>query len=104
MGLGETPKLEVRVRLHHDDSGKVELLGFADLTICGAFVIKGVRILKSKGQEGPASFFVGFPSRKAAGAEGDRYLEVAHPVTAEARAAVKDAVLKAYAEETRKSV
>ena len=102
MGEPSVPKLDVRVRVHHDDSGKAELLGFADLVIAGSFVVKGLKILKTKGDaKEPGSVFVGYPSRKGTGESEGRYFEVAHPVTAAMRTAVTEAVLKAYPEARR---
>ena len=99
----ELPKLEAKVRLYHDAEGDRELLGFADLVIAGAFVIKSIRIMMGKPrEERPGGPFISFPSRKGSGSAHDKYFEVAHPITAEARAAVKEVVLKAYEEEARK--
>ncbi|MES2155404.1 MAG: septation protein SpoVG family protein [bacterium] len=93
------PALEARVRLHHDDAAPddtgIRLLAFAELTVAGAFVIKSIRILQGD-EDGP---FIVFPAEKA----GDRFYDVAHPTTAEARAAAVDAILGAYAYETAKA-
>lgn len=98
------PKLDVRIRLYRAESGETQLLGFADLLIADAFVIKGIRIMLSKPKEDkPGGPFISFPSRKGTGASEDKYFEVAHPVTAEARAAVKELVLNAYEAEARKA-
>lgn len=91
------PQLKVRVRLHHDASGKMELLGFADLVIGEAFVINGIRILRSPAREGKLeSTFLSFPSRKERESATDKYVEIAHPITASARRAASEAVLAAY--------
>ncbi|MBI3552634.1 MAG: septation protein SpoVG family protein [Elusimicrobia bacterium] len=93
------PSLEARVKLYRAESGQSQLMGFADLVIGGAFVIKGLRILMSKpSAEKPGGLFIGFPSRRGTGEQQDKYFEVAHPITAEARIAVRDLVLQAYQE------
>lgn len=97
------PRLEARVRLYHDEKGETQLLGFADLAIAGAFVIKGIRIMMARPKEDrPGGPFISFPAKKGSGAASDKYFEIAHPITSEARAAVRDLVLKAYEEEVLK--
>ena len=91
------PALSVRIRPFEDASGRsTKLLAFVELTIAGAFVIKGIRIMKrdEPGEEGP---FVVFPAEKGKGAAQDRWFDVAHPVTAEARAATVEAILAQFA-------
>jgi DNA-binding cell septation regulator SpoVG len=72
-------------------------MGFADLVIGGAFVIRGLRILRKSDGEGP---FVAFPSRRGTGEQQDKYFEVAHPITSEARAAVAEIVLEGFKKAT----
>ena len=100
------PKLDARVRLYAGpSSGKAELLGFADLVIADSFLIRGVRILRSRegedgggpGREAPGAPFLGFPSRKAVVKGEERWVDVAHPLTPEAREAAALVVLEAYA-------
>ena len=98
------PRLETRIKLYHDVNDRRELLGFADLTVGGAFVIRGIAIMMGKPKEDrPAAPFLSFPSRKGTGASADKYFEIAHPITADARRAAREAVLAAYAEELRKA-
>jgi stage V sporulation protein G len=95
----EMPKLEARVRLYKSEAGQSQLVAFADLVVGGAFVIRGLRILMSKPTPERASgLFVAFPSRRGTGEQQDKYFEVAHPITAEARVAVRDLVLQEYHE------
>jgi stage V sporulation protein G len=90
------PKLDVRVRPFEDVSGRpTKLLAFAELVIADAFVIKGIRVLK-RDEEGNDEPFVVFPAEKGKGAAQDRWFDVAHPVTAEARAASIALVLERY--------
>lgn len=92
------PKLETTVKLYRDAAGASDLLGFAEIVIAGAFVIKGVRILMGKPKDDkPAGPFLSFPAKKGNGAAADKWFEVAHPITAEARKAVQECVLRAYA-------
>ncbi len=93
------PSLDARVKLYRTESGQSNLLGFADLVVGGAFVIRGLRVLMSKPTaERPAGVFVAFPSRRGTGEQQDKYFEVAHPITAEARSAVRELVLAKYEE------
>ena len=90
------PKLDVRVRPFVDSSGRpTKLLAFAELTIADAFVIKGIRVLKRE-EPGDDEPFVVFPAEKGKGAAQDRWFDVAHPVTAEARSAATALVLERF--------
>ena len=90
------PKLDARVRPFEDASGRpTKLLAFAELTIADAFVIKGIRVLKRE-EAGDDEPFVVFPAEKGKGAAQDRWFDVAHPVTAQARAAASALVLERY--------
>jgi DNA-binding cell septation regulator SpoVG len=98
----QLPQIRAQVKLYHDSNGKSEILGFADLTIASAFVIRGVRIIMAKGKVGQAPVpFLSFPARKGSGASAERYFEVAFPASAEARRAATEVVLKAYAAATQ---
>ena len=91
------PKLDVRVRPFEDASGRpTKLLAFAELVIADSFVIKGIRVLKRAEENGGDDAFVVFPAEKGKGAAQDRWFDVAHPVTAEARAASIALVLERY--------
>ncbi|HAZ08308.1 MAG TPA: hypothetical protein DCZ01_07275 [Elusimicrobia bacterium] len=90
------PKLEGRVRMFEDVSGRAtKLLAFAELVIAGAFVIKGIRVLK-KEEAGNDEPFIVFPAEKGKGAAADRWFDLAHPVTAEAHSAASDVILTRY--------
>lgn len=77
------------VRPHHDAGGARELLAFADLSVAGLLIVKGLRVLRKKdGQP-----YVSFPMRKSsAGA----FFEVVSPATPKAREEIKTAVLRAF--------
>ena len=90
------PKMDARVRPFDDVSGRpTKLLAFAELVIADAFVIKGIRVLKRE-EAGNDEPFVVFPAEKGKGAAQDRWFDVAHPVTAEARSAAIALVLERY--------
>ena len=90
------PKLEARVRPFQDSSDRpTKLLAFAELLIADSFVIKGIRVLK-RDEPGDDEPFVVFPAEKGKGAAEDRWFDVAHPVTAQARAAATALVLERW--------
>jgi stage V sporulation protein G len=93
-----TPDLKATVRLHHLVQGKRELLGFAELIIAGSFVIKDIAIVRATQEEhGSAQPFVSFPAKKGKGELAERYFNVAHPITADARKTAQNVVLEAFA-------
>lgn len=86
------PPIYAVVRLHHDAPGTTpRLLGFAELTIAGAFAIKNIRL--TAGPRGEV--IVSFPAEKN---RMNRFYDIAHPVTVEARTAAVEAILAAYRE------
>lgn len=93
------PSLEARVRPHSQVTGGRELLGFADLIIAGAFVIKDVSILRTKGKDEKefGEPFVAFPSKKGNGNAEGKYFDIAHPITADAYKAAVETIMAAYA-------
>lgn len=93
MGL---PKLDARVRLYEDASGRAtKLLAFAELVIGDAFVIKGIRVLKREDPPDDEPFVV-YPAEKGKGAAADRWYDIAHPLSAEARNAASALVLERW--------
>lgn len=99
--------LEPRVRVLREPlaRGGAHLLGFAELVIGKAFVIRDIRILKVA-KEGAESVFVAFPSRKRAGSsEGqDRaYYDVAFPITSDSYKQATGLILKAFAQAAAKA-
>ena len=91
-------RLDACLRLHRSVSGRRELLGFAELVIGGAFVIKNISIVRAKTENGAGDPFISFPSRRGTGEAADKYFNVAHPITAEARRMASDLIIKAYKE------
>ena len=93
--MNDLPKLDARVRPYQDPSDRpTKLMAFAELTIADAFVIKGIRVLKKA--EGESEPFVVFPAEKGKGATSDRWFDLAHPVTAEARTAAIELIMAKY--------
>ena len=89
------PKLDARVRPYQDPSDRpTKLMAFAELMIADAFVIKGIRVLQKA--EGEADPFVVFPAEKGKGATADRWFDLAHPITVEARNAAIGLILAKY--------
>lgn len=90
------PKLEARIHLHNDDGLRpTRLLAFAELTVGDSFLISGIRILQQRGPQGGDPFIV-FPAEKARYGDMDRWHDICHPITAEARAAALKTILDAY--------
>lgn len=63
----------------------------ANITIADAFTVRGVGIMS-----GSKGLFVSMPQRVSGKDNDKKYIDVAHPVTAEMRAAINEAVLSAY--------
>lgn len=62
--------------------------GICSVTMNDAFCVKGVKVI-----EGSKGLFMALPSYKS----GEEYKDVCHPVTAEGRKSMSEAVLNAYA-------
>ncbi|MDE1975772.1 MAG: septation protein SpoVG family protein [Elusimicrobia bacterium] len=99
------PDIKAAVRIFESEAGAATLLGFADLTVGGAFAIRGIRILKSKsGEDGePGHIFLSFPAKPGKGEKQNQWYEIACPVTSEARKAAQEAIVAAYEEVKRSS-
>ena len=74
-------------RLYRFD-GDGKLKGFADVSVGGAFIVKGFRIVQGKN-----GIFIGMPQQQ--GKDG-RWYNVAYPVTKEMRQQISEIVLEAY--------
>ena len=77
---------EVRIR---PVKGAGRMRAFASVVFGGQFVVHELKVVE--GAEG--RMFVAFPSKRAASGE---YFDIAHPITAEARDRIQQAVLAAY--------
>ena len=78
---------DVRVRLVHKEG---ILRAIASVTIDGCFVVHDIKIFERDGEN-----FIGMPSRKTS--EGE-YKDIAHPINAETRAQLQEAILGRYKE------
>ena len=84
------PAVNARIdRLVDYDGGKTRAIASAN--IGGAFAIHGIKIMDSD-----KGLFVSMPQSKYEKDGKTHYSEIFHPVTAEARAELNNAVLKAY--------
>jgi len=79
---------DVRLRKVDDQN---RLKAIASITIDNAFAIHELRVI-----EGSKGLFVAMPSRKT---KTNVFRDIAHPINAEAREMVEQAVLAKYAEE-----
>lgn len=96
MNEATLPTLEARVRPHRDASCRpTQLLAFAELTIGGAFVIKGIRVMRYRNEPDEDPFLV-FPAERGRGESSDRWYDLAHPCTVEARQAATKLILETY--------
>ena len=100
----DVPGLDTKVRVLREPMafGSAQLLGFAELVIGGAFVIRDIRILKVA-KEGTESVFVSFPSRRWNGGEEKKFYDVAFPITAESYKQATGVILKAFEEAAPKA-
>lgn len=65
---------------------------YASVNVAGAVAIHGLRVMDSE-----KGLFVAMPSRSYEDRNGEtKYADIAHPISAEARTAINDSVLKAY--------
>lgn len=79
---------DVRVRkLNRNDGRK---LAVASVTLDNEFVVHDINVI-----DGDRGLFISMPSRRMPNGE---YRDIAHPITAEARQKIQDAVLNAYEE------
>ena len=80
---------DVRVRKlnRREDSRK---LAVASITLDGEFVVHDINVI-----DGDRGLFISMPSRRMPNGE---YKDIAHPITAETRQKIQDAVLNAYEE------
>ena len=73
---------EVRITLRNEE----KLKAFANITFDGAFVVRGLKIIKGAG-----GFFISMPSRKR---PDGSHQDIAHPINSEMRKDIEDKVLE----------
>lgn len=78
---------DVRIRAM-DNVGKMKAV--ASVTFDDEFVVHDIKIV-----EGEKGYFVAMPNKKV----GDAYKDVAHPLSAETRKKISDAIFSRYEEE-----
>lgn len=79
---------DVRVRKLNRNEGRK--LAVASVTLDNEFVVHDINVI-----DGDRGLFISMPSRRMPNGE---YRDIAHPITAEARQKIQDAVLNAYEE------
>lgn len=85
------PKIEARIDRLLSGEGKTK--AFASATIGGAFAIHGIRIIDSE-----KGIFISMPQESYTKNGEKKYTDTFHPITAEARTALIEAVDAAYAQ------
>lgn len=78
---------DVRIR---KIEGRERLRGIASITLDDCFVVHEIKII-----DGDNGLFIAMPSRKNSAGE---FKDLAHPILAETRKEIEDAVLKAFNE------
>ncbi len=92
------PSIDVRIdNIIDTEASKVR--AFASANIGGAFAIHGIRVMDSD-----KGLYVAMPSRSYQKDGKTEYADVFHPVTAEARTELNNAVLKAYEQEMQETL
>lgn len=84
------PELKVKIDSLVDYEGS-KVKAFASVNIGGAFALHGIRVMDSE-----KGLYVAMPSRSYQKDGKTEYAEVFHPVTADARTALNNAVMTAY--------
>lgn len=79
---------DVRVRKLNRNEGRK--LAVASITLDNEFVVHDINVI-----DGDKGLFISMPSRRMPNGE---YRDIAHPITAETRQKIQDAVLNAYEE------
>ena len=79
------------VRVNRVDNGESGLKAFCDIVFDDAFCVHGLKVLENP----DGKLGVAMPSRKV----HDEWRDIAHPINAEARAEIVDAILAEYNKE-----
>lgn len=90
-GKRRPPRVTTKIdSLYESDDSAVK--AYASVNIAGMVAIHGLRVMDSD-----KGLFVAMPSRTYEDRNGEtKYADIAHPISAEARTAINDSVLKAY--------
>lgn len=76
------------VRIYPAEKTEKHLKAIANVTLDNAFAIRGIKIL-----DGDRGVFIGMPSKKDK--NGD-FKDIAHPINAQARKILSDAIIREY--------
>lgn len=87
-----TPEVSAKITWINDDPSASKKAA-ANITIAGAFTVRGIGVMS-----GSKGLFVSMPQRVSGKDNDKKYIDVAHPVTAEMRTAINTAVLDAYSQ------
>jgi stage V sporulation protein G len=81
--------MEITAKINKTFPNGSSLKAVVSLTIDGCFVVHGVKIIDSA-----KGMFVAMPNEKF----NDKYTDICHPITNEARQKIIDVVMEAYAQ------
>ena len=81
--------MKFNAKIRKTFEGETNLRAFADLTIDGGLVVKGLKVMQGKDNE----LFVALPSEKG---KDDKYHDTVVPLSAEVRQQIEGAVFRAY--------
>ncbi len=90
-GQKNTTSPLVKVKMQKVLRGDSKLKAIASINVSGAFAVHGLKVMN-----GEKGLFVAMPSSSYKSGEETKYQEIFHPVTAESRKMLIDAVLNAY--------
>lgn len=80
--------MEVKAQIVRLMKGPGSLRAYAKIDLDGEFMVHSVRII-----EGPNGIFAAMPSEKG---KDSKFRDICHPITADLRTRINDAVRKAY--------
>ena len=87
------PSVKAKITWMNDDPTGAKKAA-ASIILGNVFQVHGLSIV-----EGPKGLFLSMPQRQTSEKSGERkFLEIAHPITAEMRKAINDAVFNAYSQ------
>lgn len=93
-----TPDVTAKITWINDDLESNKRAS-ANITIAKCFTVHGLSVMNS-----PKGLFVSMPTKVKQDQGGNKYYEIAHPVTASMRQLITDRVLSAYQQMTESQV
>lgn len=85
-----TPEVTAKITWVNDDPNATKRAS-ANITIANCFTVHGLSVMNSN-----KGFFVAMPTKVKQDQSGNKYYEIAHPVTAAMRKEISDKVIGAY--------